>query len=119
MLSRPRDRCAQRFDALFFGAFADEQKKNVGLGMLECSGSVEKSFEAVGVAHRADVADQEFAFSIQLAAYGLVGHVWLRLEEIGFDSVFDDGDFFFGDAPVADEMFAKGGRDDDDAVGFL
>ena len=109
----------QRFDALFFGAFADEEKKNVGLGMLECSGSVEESLEAMGVAHRADVADQEFAFSIQLAAYGLVGHVRLRLEKIGFDSVFNDGDFFFGDAPVFDEMFAKSGRDYYDAVCFL
>jgi len=108
-----------RLDARFFRAFADEDEENFGIVVLELGCGGEKSFEAVGVAHGADIADEKFFFGVELAADGSVGGVGLGREEIGLDAVFDDGNFFYGDAPVVDEMSAEGWSDNDNLVGAV
>ena len=89
-------------DALFFGALSDEQEVDLGMSVADLFGGGEKSFEAVRHAHGADVADKIPGFDSELAARGCDGVFGCGSEEIGFDSVFDDGDFFGGDAPTFD-----------------
>jgi hypothetical protein len=59
----------KRLDASFFGAFADEKEKYIGLCMLQRGRRVEQGVEPVGVADGPDIAGYKFSFGVELAAY--------------------------------------------------
>ena len=67
------------------------------------------------IAHRADVADQKAIFELQLLSH--LGRGQVDPEQIGLDTVLDNGNLCRGDVPVADQVILEGRRHDDYAVG--
>ena len=67
----------------------------------------------MGIAHGADVANQETTFEPQLLSY--LRGCRVEAESIGLHSIFDNGNLFRGNVPVPHQVALEGWRHNHDA----
>jgi len=82
-------------------------------------GGVQQSFQPVRHAHSADVAHQELPLRAECLPQGVVDSGRSRRKEIGFDPIFDDGNFLRRNSPALHQMLLERRSHHDDAVGTL
>ncbi|MGC1453536.1 MAG: hypothetical protein WA830_26170 [Candidatus Sulfotelmatobacter sp.] len=117
MLANPRD-CAKVLIRAF--SAPSPTSRNWAFDWnLQLAGRVEQGFQPVRHAHGADIADQKLSFGVKFPSQRVVGCGWCRRKQISLDAIFDNCNFFRGNAPVPHQMFLERGSLDDDVIGSL